>query len=161
MKLFYDNFRAHFGLFKVWDLNVQAVILVIPYFLEYDKFSWTGPTPMTSGSKKILKNGSLELVLWFFFNLAYIFDALRFVVNFFVCVNHSLRVHPWIFACALKLSFCAKGAQCYLSTKSVITFLGKADSIIQVGPDSLLFYLSMCKFVTTNKFNCHDTVAYI
>ena len=43
-----------------------------------------------------------------------------------------------IFKCALKLSICAKEAQCYLPTKSVITFLGGAGSIIQVGFDSLI-----------------------
>ena len=33
-------------------------------------------------------------------------------------------------------TICAKGAQCYLRTKSVLSFLGGADSIIQVGSDS-------------------------
>ena len=37
-----------------------------------------------------------------------------------------------------KSNICPKGAQCYLGTKSAITFLGGAGSIIQVGFDSLL-----------------------
>ena len=32
-----------------------------------------------------------------------------------------LRVHTYIFACALKLSICANGALCYLGTKSALT----------------------------------------
>ena len=36
----------------------------------------------------------------------------------------GLREHTLIFACALKLSICTKGAQCYLRTKSVLTYLG-------------------------------------
>ena len=38
----------------------------------------------------------------------------------------------------ITLSICGKGAQCYLRTKSALTFLGEADFIIHVGSDSLL-----------------------
>ena len=58
-------------------------------------------------------------------------------------------------------SICPKGAQCYLSTKSALTFLGGANSIIQVGSDSILLCSVIYKFVTTNTFNCHNTIAYI
>ena len=39
------------------------------------------------------------------------------------------------------------------------TFLGGADSIIQVGSDSLILCFIIYKFVTTNTFNCHCTIA--
>ena len=41
------------------------------------------------------------------------------------------------------------------------TFLGGADSIIQVGSDSLILCFIIYKFVTTNTFNCHGTIAHI
>ena len=48
-----------------------------------------------------------------------------------------------------------------LRTKSALTFLGGADSKIQVGSDSLFYVLSIYKFVTTNTFNCHNTLEEI
>ena len=57
---------------------------------------------------------------------------------------------------------------CYLRQRSAMLFVyfacfylhDRADSIIQVGSDSLsCFYIY--KFVTTNTFNCHDTIAQI
>ena len=36
-----------------------------------------------------------------------------------------------------------------------------ADSKIQVGSDSILLWSVVYKFVTTNTFNCHGTIAYI
>ena len=38
-------------------------------------------------------------------------------------------------------SICAKGAQCYLGTRSALTFLGGADLIILVGSDSYFYVL--------------------
>ena len=160
MKLFYDNLIALVFLkFEIWMFRLSY--WSYPIFWSMTNFLGPGRPPWPQGQKKSWKTAVWN---WFYdFLLIWrIFLMLRSsLLHFFVCVNHSLRVHAWIFACALKLSICAKGAQCYLRTKSALTFLGKADSIIQVGPDSLLLYLSMCKFVTTNKFNCHDTVAYI
>ena len=73
----------------------------------------------------------------------------------------GLRVHACIFVCAHKLSSGAKGAQCYLGTKSALTYLGGADSTSQVGSDSLLSCSIIYKFVTTNTFNCHNITAFI
>ena len=40
-------------------------------------------------------------------------------------------------------------------------FLGGPDSIIQVGSDSLTSCSIIYKFVTTNTFNCLNTIAYM
>ena len=50
---------------------------------------------------------------------------------------------------------------CYLHTKSALTFLGGTNSIIQVESDSILLCSGVYKFVTTNRFNCYDTIACI
>ena len=52
-----------------------------------------------------------------------------------------------ILTCALKLSICAKGAQCYLHTKSAITFL--------------FYVLNIYKLVNISTFDCYDTIAFI
>ena len=72
-----------------------------------------------------------------------------------------MRVHACISACALKLSICTKGAQCCLRTKSVLSFLGGANSIIRVGSDLILLCSVVYKLVTTNAFNCYNTVFYV
>ena len=45
--------------------------------------------------------------------------------------------------------------------KECAYYLGWADSVIQVGSDSLLLCSFIYKFVTTNMFNCHGTIAFI
>ena len=59
------------------------------------------------------------------------------------------------------LPFCVRFWDQYLRTKSALTFLGVADTIIQVGSYSILLCSVVYKFVTTNSFNCHDTIAYV
>ena len=56
---------------------------------------------------------------------------------------------------------CAKEVHCYLGTKSALTFLRGADSIIHDGSDSLLLCSWYLQVVATNRFNCHSTIAYI
>ena len=65
-----------------------------------------------------------------------------------------------ILTCALKLSIHEKGAQCYLRTKSALTFLGGADSIQFVimitckMKDSLSIFVRIEKTVTEMVTGC-------
>ena len=57
------------------------------------------------------------------------------------------------------LAICSKGVQCYLCTKSVFTsHLGRLNN---TGWVWFIIMLCIYKFVTTNMFNCHNTIAYI
>ena len=47
------------------------------------------------------------------------------------------------------------------SIKNIVVTQVGADSIIQVGSDSLLLCSVIYKFVITSTFNCHGTIAYI
>ena len=55
----------------------------------------------------------------------------------------------------------------FKTNKPFVTFANRvrlpilvwADSIIQVGSDSLLLYSVIYKFVITSMFNCHGTIA--
>ena len=75
--------------------------------------------------------------------------------------NKIMLRRKWQQLFRINFSICAKGAQCYLGTKSALTFLGGADLIIQVGSDSILLCSVIYKFVTTSTFNCHHTIACI